>query len=72
MSFWIVFNPQPVELQDERSQQVLLLGDDEVLIVALHCCQCPVEGAGDEQSAVQHYKLVMHVHRALAVAHAYT
>lgn len=53
-----------MELLDEGSDQVWLLSDEDIFHVALHCCQCPVEGAGDEQLAVHHCKLVMHVHGA--------
>lgn len=53
-----------MELFDEGLHQIWLIGDNDVLHVALHCCQRPVEGAGDEQPAVHQGKLVMHVNRA--------
>lgn len=62
--------PQPVELLEERLHQVGLLGDDDVLHVALHCCQRPVEGAADERAAIHHCELVMHVDRAPVAPHA--
>lgn len=65
----IVLPPQLVELLHEGSHQVWLLGDEDVLHVALHCCQRPVEGAGDEQPAVHHCKLVMHVIGAHVAPH---
>lgn len=68
----IIALPYPVELLDEGSHQVWLLGDEDVLHVALHCCQRPVEGAGDEQPAVHHCKLVMHVHGAHVAPHTDT
>ncbi|KAA8594953.1 hypothetical protein FQN60_012088 [Etheostoma spectabile] len=64
VSGWIVVHPQPVELLDEGLHQVWLIGDNDVLHVALHCCQRPVEGAGDEQPTVYQGKLVVHVNRA--------
>lgn len=56
--------PQPVELLDEGSHQVRLLGDQHVLHVALHPRQRPVEGAGEQQPAVHQRELVMHVNGA--------
>lgn len=58
-----------MELLDERLHQLRLLSDEDVLLVALHCRQCPVEGASDEQPAVHHCKLVMHVHRGRVTPH---
>lgn len=58
-----------MELLDERLHQLWLFRDEDVLHVVLHCTQRPVEGAGDEQPTVHHYKLVMHVHRTHTVAH---
>lgn len=69
VSLRIVAHPQPIELLDEGSHQVWLIGDQDVLHVALHCCQRPVEGAGDEQPVVHHCKLVMHVNRAHVAPH---
>lgn len=59
---WVVAHPQPVELVNEGPHQGPLLRDHDVLKVALHRCQRPVEGACDESPSVHHGKLVMHVH----------
>lgn len=64
---WWVFGrvvglPQLVELVLIGSNELRLLGHDHILIVALHRCHGPVEGAGDELSAVQQCKFMMHVH----------
>lgn len=61
-SLWVVAHPQPVELVNEGPHEVSLLCDDDVLKVALHCCQRPVEGACDESPSIYHGELVMHVH----------
>jgi len=66
----VVAFPQPVELLGEGSHQLRLLGDHEVLRVALHRRQRPVEGAGDEQPAVHQSELVMHVDGVGVAAHA--
>lgn len=61
-----------MKLLNEGLHQVGLHGDNEVLHVTLHCGQCPVEGASDEQAVIHHRKLVMHMHRANIIAHADT
>lgn len=68
-SFRVVAHPQPVKLLDEGLHQVPLLRNEDVLQVALHCCQRPVEGACDEPLSIYHCKLVMHVHWAPIAAY---
>lgn len=66
----IIAHPQSLELRHEGLHQVCLLRDYDIFHVALHCCQRPVEGAGDEPPTIHHCKLMMHVHRADIAAHA--
>lgn len=44
--------PQLEELLLEGPHELRLLCDDHVLLVALDCGECPVEGAADQLSAV--------------------
>lgn len=43
------------------THQLWVVSNNTVLLIVQHCLSCPVEGAIDEQPAINYAKLMMHV-----------